>query len=216
MQTFSEWEAERIGKFSASEIYKLITKGRKGEYFGEGAQTYINTKVAELLTLERVGGKFNNDAMEWGNAHEEEAAERFLKDYGLPFTYHGVAFPKWYEWTDFSGGSPDGVGDTFIIEIKCPYNSKEHLEHLLLTTAADLKAYAPEYYWQCVWNAIITNRPECIFISYDPRFAIERQQLKVLRFTPDPDDVELIKERVAEAEKQLAVTIELVKEATEV
>lgn len=214
MQTFNEWEAERVGKYTASEISKLIGKGRNGEYFTQTAKTYIRNKVAEILTCERMS-KFNSDAMEWGNAHEEEAATAFQEKTGLKFTYHGVAFPKFYEYTDFSGGSPDGVGEDFIIEIKCPYNSGEHLEHLLFTTAEDLKDYKPEYYWQMVMNMLCCKVNKGYFISYDPRYAIEVQQLKVLEVVPEEKDFEELKERLAEAEKQLSVLIELVKESTQ-
>lgn len=214
MMSFNEWEAERVGKFTASEVHKLMAKGRNGEYFGQTAKKYIRNKTAELLTCERIQG-FSNDAMEWGNAHEEEAATAFENKTGLRFTYHGVAFPKFYDHTDFSGGSPDGVGDDFIIEIKCPYNSGEHLEHLLITNATELKEYAPEYYWQMVMNMLVCGKSHGYFISYDPRYAIESQQLKVLKIEPLECDVDKLKERLAEAEKQLSVTIEAVKDVTE-
>ena len=46
----SAWERARLGKFTASEMHKLMKKGRaKDQYFGEGALTYIKSKVAEII-----------------------------------------------------------------------------------------------------------------------------------------------------------------------
>ena len=209
----NNWMQERCGKFTASEIHKLLVKGKGGEYFGQSAKTYIRTKVAEILTLEiNNGGRINGYALEWGNSHEHEAVQRFTKDTGIDVEYYGGANPKFYEYSNFSGGSPDGVAENgAIIEIKCPYNSGEHIEHYLLSDAEDLKAYAPEYYWQITANMLFTGLTKAYFISYDPRFADDHLQLKVLEFDANEDDTNLLKERIAEGEKQLALLIELVR-----
>lgn len=214
-EQFQQWETDRLGKFTASEIWKLIEGGRGGEYFGKGAKTYIRLKAAEILTLEpNNGGRVNRNALEWGNAHEYEALERYKKERkGADFIYYGGATPKFFEYTSFSGGSPDAVSDDGeVIEIKCPYNSGEHIEHLLINDADDLKSYYPEAYWQLTFNMICTGLNKAVFISYDPRYADEALQLKTVSFDLVDTDAELIKERLTEAEKQLSVIIALVRE----
>lgn len=209
-----QWMEERCGKFTASEIYKLLAKGRaKDKYFGDVAETYIRQKVAEILTMEpNNGGRANVYAMEWGNAHEAEAVARFEKESGFTVEYFGGANPKFFEYSDFSGGSPDGlVGDTAIIEVKCPYNSAEHLAHIMLNDEKELKDYAHEYYWQMVWNMIVTKRTVATFISHDPRYADESLQYKQIDFILNNEDAELIKERVSEAEKQLKVMVKMIR-----
>jgi hypothetical protein len=213
-EQIQDWEADRLGKITASEIWKIMEKGRGGEYFGKGAKTYIRQKVAEILTLEPVnGGRANTYAMEWGNSNEKEAIDRFKKESpSADVIYYGGANPKFFEYTHFSGGSPDGVTDDGeVLEVKCPYNSGEHIEHLLLNSEEDLKYYAPEYYWQITANMIFTGLEKAVFISYDPRFAEDHLQVKILRFNINPEHKELLLERLSEAEKQLAVLTELVR-----
>lgn len=208
-QTFNDWEMERCGKFTASEIYKLISKPRTGNgYFSKEGQTYIRAKAAEILTMELVnGGRSNMPAMEWGNANEYDAVERFKKETGLEVEYFGGANPKFFEYSPFSGGSPDGVGEDFIIESKCPFNAGEHLSHLLLNDFIDLKDYYPEAYWQMTFNMIVTQKEFGYFISFDPRYADEKLQIKIIKFELVLGDKEILLDRLAESEKQLAELI---------
>lgn len=211
---YNEWLTDRLGKFTASEIWKLTEKGRGGEYFGKGAKTYIRQKAAEILTQEPVnGGRANISSLEWGSAHEFEACKKFEEVTGLSASYLGGANPKFYDYTAFSGGSPDGLtSDKMVLEIKCPYNSGEHVEHLLLNSAEDLKDYYPEAYWQIMFNIICTDSEGGYFISYDPRFAEHPLRLKYITIEKDEAAIALLKERLTEAEKQLAVMIGLVRE----
>lgn len=197
----NQWLSARCGKFTSSEIHKLMGKGRSGDYFGLVAKTYIATKAAEMLTLEPANQRGPTMAMEWGNAHEYEAMTKFRDLYG-EVEYFGGENPTFFPYGEHAGGSPDGLGKDFVLEIKCPFNSSEHLQHLLLQTDDDLKDYAPEYYWQIQANMLFANREQGIFVSYDPRFDIQ-YQLKVLKFNCNLDDRETLKERLTEAEKEL-------------
>ena len=204
----AEWLQMRCGKLTASDIWKLMEKGRGSEYFGKGAKTYIKQKVAEILTLEIVnGGRSNMVAMEWGSAHEFEAVQRFEKETGLSVEYYGGANPKFFELDEFSGGSPDGLTTDAIIEVKCPFNSGEHISHLELEDYQSLKDYAPEYYWQMTMNMLVCDKQKGWFISYDNRFADENLQIKIIEVRRDDEDIKLLKERINEAEKQMNTTI---------
>lgn len=215
---YEDWRMERIGKFTASEIWKLMTKG-KGEYFGAPAKTYIKAKVAEILTQEpNNGGRLNTNAMEWGNANEAEAIARFEKETGFKVEHFGGANPKFFPFTEFSGGSPDGifVDLTAHVEVKCPFNSTEHYEHFLLESPEDLKDYAPEYYWQIQANSLFTDCKKGYFISYDPRFLIDKFQIKIIEVPIDDDISRELKERISEAEKQIKLSIELMRDSVSV
>ena len=197
----NQWLSSRAGKFTASEIHKIMGKGRGQEYFGMVAKSYITTKAAEFLTGELANQRGQTMAMEWGQAHEFEAITKYQAQYG-EVEYYGGANPMFFEYSKFSGGSPDGVSSDSVIEIKCPFNSSEHLKHLLLKDREEIKDAIPEYYWQMTANALFTNKPYSVFISYDPRFE-SQYQMKVLRFSIDLDDCSLLKERLEEAEKEL-------------
>jgi hypothetical protein len=206
----NEWLSKRCGKFTASEIHKLTGKGRSGDYFGLVAKTYIATKAAELMTLEPANQRNPTMAMEWGTAHEYEAMTKFKEQYGHDIEYFGGENPTFFEYSKYAGGSPDGLSKEFIIEIKCPFNSAEHLNHMLLEDGEDLKDYAPEYYWQMTANMIFTGKKSGIFISFDPRFE-DQYQLKTLYFNLNLDDADFLKERIQEAEKHLEELLSKIK-----
>jgi len=71
------WHNARLGMFTSSQIYRLMTKPKlKGDVLSEGAKTYIMEKVAESLTgiREEV---FTTPAMQWG-IDNEPLAKRHL------------------------------------------------------------------------------------------------------------------------------------------
>ena len=49
-QGSAEWIQERLGRFTASEIHKLIPSGKGGNKFSETGKTYILEKLVELET----------------------------------------------------------------------------------------------------------------------------------------------------------------------
>lgn len=200
-----QWQKLRCGKFTASEIHKLFQKGKKkDDYFGQGAMTYIKTKLAELLTGEVA--EFDNNATEWGNSLELEAVLEFEKVTGLKVDYFGKGNPQFINYNDYAGGSPDGlVGEDAIIEIKAPYNSKYHIEHLLLTSGVDLLTEFLDKYCQLQMNLLCTKREKAYFVSYDPRMIDPNLKLKILEVYRDEEMIEEMKERIDEATKQLKV-----------
>lgn len=197
----SVWEQQRLGKFTASEIHKLMKPGRaKGQYFGEGAFTYIKSKVAEIITGERTPD-VSTSAIEYGRSLEPEAFEVFssLRP-DIDAVHFGISVPEFYPFGDFAGGSPDGFADPdAIIEIKCPYNSTNHIQHLLLNSGDDLKEYSDEYYWQIQSNLLFTGKRMAYFISYDPRVINFEQRIKVIEILANDNDQIEISERIQKA-----------------
>lgn len=213
LDEYFEWMKERCGKFTASEIHRLMTSGRGGKYFSADGEKYIRSKAAEILTQEiNNGGRRNTDAMEWGNSHEQEAFARFLNDMKVTDAdYNGGGNPVFIEYSPWCGGSPDGKvvidGEKRLIEIKCPYNSGEHAEHLLMNTQDDLLDYKPEYFYQICANLIFLNLKRGYLISYDPRYVEPPLQIKILPVEITEEVEAIIKERISEAEKQLKVLV---------
>lgn len=233
-----DWQLQRLGKFTASEIHRLIgggtrpmtkdeldarSKDEKGKllstrttvdtFFGTKQMLYIKEKAAEILTQEpNNGGRANTYAMEWGNANEHDAVIRFEKETTCKVEYFGGANPKFFDYSKFTGGSPDGlIGEYTVAEVKCPFNSAVHIDHYMLNDVVEFKEYSPAYYWQMVANILFTERKAGVFISYDPRFADEELQIKILEFAPLPGDIDLLKETIVEAEKELQVLIALIR-----
>lgn len=204
---YAEWMQMKCGKFSGSEISDLLVEGKKkDEYFGVAGHSYIRKKLAEILTgiVVEINGV---PAMEYGNSLELDGCTAFEKHVGLKVSYMGKVNPKFFQWSDYSGSSPDGLieAENAIIEIKCPYNSAEHVRHLFLDSADDLKIERKDYYAQLMMNLLCTGKKKAYFVSYDPRISIASLRLKILIVYRDEPFIENLKERISEAEKYLKV-----------
>lgn len=215
----AEWMQQRCGKFTASEIHKLLEKGgKKDVYFGTGAMTYIRTKLAEILTGTVVEIE-NVPAMDYGNSMELQAVLEFEKLSGYKVEYWGKANPKFFQYTDYSGGSPDGVVENGgpLIEIKCPFTSAEHVRNLLIESAAELKeGKTLAHYAQIQMNLLCTDKEMAYFISYDPRISLPLLRLKYLIIYRDDAFIDNLKERIAEAESMLKELYNTVQQTNQV
>lgn len=197
---------ERLGRYTASEIHKLFVSGKKkDELFGQGAMTYIRTKAAEILTQEVKEDQDFKQA-EWGKSHEAEAWQRFEKETGLSGEYYGAGNPKFFPVGDFLGYSPDWltvpIGEA-VADIKCPYNSSEHLKNLMLQSAADLEKERWEYYCQLQFSMLHSGSKCAYFVSYDPRFVYDWMQIKILTIYPDKAWIDEYNKRIEPAIEEL-------------
>lgn len=192
--TLSDWQKERLGKFTSSRIGDLMKQGRgKNERWGKVAESYIYEKISELLTglPKETPETF---AMAWGTKYEAEAIEVYNKTRKQKATPMGTLYVPFNE---ICGGSPDGfVGIDGIIEVKCP-NSHNHFETYI---SENIK---PEYIYQCQGNMLFSNRKWCDFISYDPRFQQEELRIKVIRIERDEEMCDAILDRITEATQKV-------------
>lgn len=180
----------RVGKFTGSEIWKLM--GAKG--FGKTGETYIYEKVAEFLTGVPVKPEFQAASTQWGIDHESEAKDYFKAATGLT-----IINSETLENSQIAG-TPDGIikGNKIGFEIKCPFNSGNHLKNLLMSKELDLLDLHPEYYWQIVSYMWLTGFTKWKFCSYDPRFKDEKRML-ILNIELIPEHLTLLQNRVIEA-----------------
>jgi len=156
-----EWIMARLGKCTASEFHNVLTKPRSGDGLSKTARSYELDLIAETLTLEPQN-VFSSKATEWGKEHEDDAIA--LYEEVAQVKVERVGF---IERPDLPGVgcSPDGlvVNDCGGVEVKCPYNSRVHLEYLLGGVCPE-KHIAQAH--GCMW---VTNTRWWDFCSYDPR-----------------------------------------------
>ncbi len=192
-----EWYEARLGRFTSSEIWKLIgearsKKDREAGLLSEQGETYAFEKAAEILT-DAAGKEAFGEAIDWGHAHEEDAAQAFSEATGLRVE------PGYLLENELYCGTPDRTGEAFILEIKCPFNTGNHLRYLGLNSPAGLLECKKEYYWQCVANMELAGASRAYFVSFDPRVAPEFR-LKVLEIPRSEADAERLREAVMNAE----------------
>lgn len=205
-QGTDEWDKMRIGRFTSSEMYRLITPPKSKEdkeKLSETALTYINEKVAESITGMAKQNSYASPLV-YGKETEAQAIEAFCNKTG--FVWDEIGFVG---FGDHAGGSPDGIiNETDILEVKCPYAIDTQVDYLQLTDQWDLMRLKPAYYWQCMSNLLFTGKSKAHFVSFDPRYP-EKHQIVHLEVKPITSDFDKITDRIAKAveEKLKLLTI---------
>ena len=152
-QRSEEWIKQRHGKFSASEIYKLM--GIKG--LGETGKSYAIEKAIEQLYGD-VDENFVSYDMERGIELEPLAFAKFKDIMSLDFV--NVYNCGFFNLLNDAGASPDGlVGVDAVLEIKCPKAST--FFKLVATNEIDQK-----YFYQMQMQMICTGRDKAYFFNY--------------------------------------------------
>jgi len=195
-QRSEEWFAARLGKFTASRFGDLMTNSRKkDEVLGATSVSYIYEKAAEILTGERK--EIFGAALDWGTENEPICKAYFEETTGL--TIEEMPFVAINE---YSGASPDGMVNGELIEIKCPYNTSNHLK-----TA--FEGYIDsKYMWQMQGQMLATGAVACRFVSFDPRIKDERFKLIEIRVEQDLEMQEQLRERLEFANDYLSKLLE--------
>jgi putative phage-type endonuclease len=183
-QRTEEWNNQRKGKFTASEIYKLMdVKG-----LGKTGKTYAIEKAIEEL-YGKVDDDFISFDMQRGIEIEPLAFNYFCDVMDLKFIK--VTNCGFFDNCEHSGASPDGlVGEDSILEIKCPKAST--FFKLVATNDID-----PKYYYQMQMQMIATKRNKGYFFNYIIIDGIEYSHtIEVLK-----NDItcKKMKERISEA-----------------
>lgn len=213
-QRTTEWLEIRKGRFTSSEIYKLIGTGKKPGTFGykltdwsDTAQAYILSKAAQHFTTDEQ--QISSIEMRWGVEHEPQARATYEGVFGVDV--EEVGFILWPGNTA-AGCSPDGLitSDNRGLEIKCPFNTVNHAEGLMLRTNADLHAYKPAYYWQVMSSLMFTGFDKWDFVSYHP-FFIPQHRIACIEIVPEKAAFEMLAERIAAAVQVRDAVIEQIK-----
>lgn len=148
-----EWNEQRMGKFTASEIHKLM--GVRG--LGETGKSYAIDKAIEELYGE-VEENFVSYDMERGTELEPLAFAKFKELKALEFLE--VESCGFFNLAKTAGASPDGlVSDDAVLEIKCPKNST--FFKLVATNEIDQK-----YLYQMQLQMMATGRTKAHFFNY--------------------------------------------------
>lgn len=159
-QGSQEWKQARLGLVSASRFKDVMTDPRsKSADMSGTAYSYMCELIAEIVTGEQT--EIKGAALEWGTINEPEARDLYDMNYA-DVQEAGLILHDSRRY----GASPDGlIGDDGMIEIKCPYNSTNHIKTVL---SGDVpKEHIP----QIQGNLMVNGRRWCDFISFDPRIS---------------------------------------------
>ncbi len=210
-QRTEDWYAARLGKATASRFKDAIAtkkqteKQKKDGLPGDPMQAqldYCTELVVERLTGQRAQ-KFVTAAMQWGD-HEPAARAAYERVTGRIVEETGFVAHD----TLMAGCSPDGLVDwDGLIEIKCPFNTANHIETLLNGMPSD---HIPQVQGQ-MW---ITGREWCDFVSFDPRMPAELQ-LHVQRIQRDLSFIADLEARITSFLQQVGTQVEALRRLAE-
>jgi len=168
------WYKSRAGKFTASNFGKLMTMPRnKNDFWSKTSLNYIE-KTAMEEYFDDYYIRPDNKYTAWGTDHEAEALDAFCRATG--FHQEDTGFLIHPEIAEI-GATPDAKiiensarNEIVIAQVKCPYNSANHLKYLnRINNAESLKQVKKDYYWQMQGEMWVSGANYAYFISYDPR-----------------------------------------------
>jgi putative phage-type endonuclease len=201
-QRDDDWYAARLGKATASRFKDAIAALKSGAP-AQAQRDYLTELVVERLTQAPIQ-RYTTAAMTWGTEQEPAARAAYERVTGRIVEETGFVAHD----TLMAGCSPDGLIDwDGLIEIKCPWNTANHIETLLNGMPAE---HIPQVQGQ-MW---ITGREWCDFVSYDPRMP-EPLQLHVQRIHRDPSFIADLEAKVTSFLQQVGTQVEALRRLAE-
>lgn len=191
-QNSEEWNALRLGKFTASTFSDLFMDKKTAGY----------QKLIIKVAYERVTGEceesFSNKWMQRGNEKEVFAAENYEM-----LTFNQLELAGFYELNEFIGASPDRkiVGQNGGCEFKCP---SFQIYHEYLETMKIPKSY----FWQIHGQMLCTGWD---FIDYMP-FSNSKLKQILIRVERDQSILDQLMEKLNEGIKDVNILIEKIKQ----
>lgn len=175
--------AARAGRFTASEIHKLMSTPRQtkeikeriaaGEViFGETAKSYIAEKAWEILSAGRNSAPLGR-AAERGNDMESVAFELLVRHWTpLAKVYVDDGF---LPYGDCAGATPDAFAHNgkADVDIKVPWVGGKLLEFardVKDDAPETLKDFSPEYFWQKQLQTMATGGDAGYLAYFDDRW----------------------------------------------
>lgn len=181
-----EWRADRVGHITASRFSDVLTEPRskadkEAGRLSQTAQSYLFELLGEILTG-RPADEIDTPAMRWGRENEPSARAAYEIDTTRAVTTVGfLEHPS----IRYVGCSPDGlVGDDGLVEIKCPWTTREHVRTLVTREIPD------QYVVQVQGQLWVTGRAWCDFTSFDPRVIYHGADLVIVRVGRDDEFID--------------------------
>lgn len=156
---------ERFGNFSSSSIWKLTTLSTDKKSFGKPALTYIKEKKYEKLLGRPLQKDAKSKSLLWGRFCESFVFSKLDLMYKLEskIRYQHKDITNW-------NGMPDTLRNDVVGDIKCPFTLLSFIDLVQACSNGyeSFKKESPEYFWQLISNAILTNSKKIELIVYCP------------------------------------------------
>lgn len=160
---------KRFGRFTSSQIYKLLSLDKSKTMFGKPALTYIAEKNMEIRLGRSLSTEQGSRETTWGNLVEARVFELLGTEYSYSSTETDIHPTK-----PFWSGSKDGLKhdeDVTVFDIKCPFTLKSFCNLADCKTIDEVVENhdsGEAYKWQLVSNAILSGAKFAELIFYVP------------------------------------------------
>jgi exodeoxyribonuclease (lambda-induced) len=181
------WYQARLGRVTASRVFDICDKTKKGEYTAK-REAYMYELLAERETGIPTDTYIDRN-MQWGIDHEDEAADWFLRpEVGATALNHSFALEmagfEYHPTIQMAGASPDRIIRDFpslmawmLLEIKC----LKTVNHLSILKSKEI----PEKFkYQMAWQLCCTGLKKCWFMSFDPRVKDDAKKACIILYEP--------------------------------
>lgn len=183
-----EWKRKRLGKITSSNFGKLIGDSSHKGKFTDGAHSYIDGIIGEILTQEPARNEFNSAATDYGNAEERFAIEYFEQFTGKAILRHTDTDDthRLVHYDDFTSCTPDALvaltsKDRIFdetktklkvapLEVKAPPVHQNFMKLYKCETALQLMAVHKLYFWQVLTQLIFVDSLIGFFLPYNEKF----------------------------------------------
>jgi len=201
-----QWLIDKWGCFSASEMYKLLSKGN-GEMFGVAAKTYIEETAIEAYTMFNSDENVETYAMKMGKINEAQSFGYLKNLLGVDFLeYYGGNNPIFIKYCEDSGCSPDGAAlkpdNTFSFGIELKNNQrKQHFRDLrLIADYKDLQKEHLDDYTQCQFSMMCCKTDLWLWCSYNEYFP-DKDKMLIIEVKQDKSFQDNLEVRLQMAKK---------------
>lgn len=177
-QNSPQWIVARVGCVTASRVWDVTKKLKTKPDEAAVRRAYRMEKLIECLKG-RAENHPTTEAMIWGINHQPQAKTEYELRNDV-FVESGGLWMR--DGIHKFRASPDYlVGDKGLLEIKCPFNSDNHLETYMSREVPERAL------WQIVGQLRITGRQWCDFVSFDPTLPEEKMQYVQIRVDRDQE-----------------------------
>lgn len=199
-QGTSEWLQWRMDGIGGSEVAAIV--GAEYKRKENRADTLWAKKLPET-DPNWVGEKGQNPNMKWGSENEPNARNLYESLYGWSLTPVCVVDDQ----HSFLRCSLDGIraDDQLIGEIKCPRSPRIHSGYVAISKIDDplerqtaLAQHTNYYRYQILYQLLVSGAKSAHFISYYPEWEPVEDRLVVSTIYPEPDQMELLRQRAIE------------------
>lgn len=184
--------SNRLGKFTSSNVYKLIKEGRGKEDFSAPGLTYIEEKSIERKMQSCLDGGAHTQSLAWGNFMELVVYSILGVQYQISSketSLHPIHGNFWSGSKDlFTVNAQTGKMES-IAEIKC-YQKKNFALYTDCILKKDIELFKeqfPKEYWQIVSNVCIEGVEIGEAITYMP-YVSEAELIKEMAENHDGAD----------------------------